>query len=121
MSQHILAHLSAADPVLAGLIRAVGPYALELQSECHPFQALAQAIAHQQLNGTAANTILGRLVDGCGQGAFPTPQQVLAAPARSLRAAGFSFAKVAALQGPRRQDPRRRGPRRAPTLARSER
>jgi DNA-3-methyladenine glycosylase II len=98
VSQHILAHLSAADPVLAGLIRAVGPCALALQSECHPFEALAQAIAHQQLNGTAANTILKRFIDGCGQGAFPTPQMVLAASARSLRAAGFSFAKVAALR-----------------------
>jgi DNA-3-methyladenine glycosylase II len=98
VSQHILAHLSAADPVLAGLIRAVGPCALALQSECHPFEALAQAIAHQQLNGTAANTILKRFIDGCGRGAFPTPQMVLAASARSLRAAGFSFAKVAALR-----------------------
>ncbi len=98
MSQHILAHLSSADPVLAGLIHAVGPCALALQSECHPFEALAQAIAHQQLNGTAANTILKRFIDGCGQGAFPTPQMVLAASERSLRAAGFSFAKVAALR-----------------------
>ena len=98
MSQHILAHLSAADPVLAGLIHAVGPCALALQSECHPFEALAQAIAHQQLNGTAANTILKRFIDGCGQGAFPTPQMVLAVSERSLRAAGFSFAKVAALR-----------------------
>jgi DNA-3-methyladenine glycosylase II len=98
VSQHILAHLSSADPVLAGLIHAVGPCALALQSECHPFEALAQAIAHQQLNGTAANTILKRFIDGCGQGAFPTPQMVLAASERSLRAAGFSFAKVAALR-----------------------
>ncbi|HSY46212.1 MAG TPA: hypothetical protein VK800_09190 [Steroidobacteraceae bacterium] len=98
MSQHILAHLSSADPVLAGLIHAVGPCLLEPESECHPFQALAQAIAHQQLNGTAANTILKRFIDGCGQGAFPTPQMVLAASERSLRAAGFSFAKVAALR-----------------------
>jgi DNA-3-methyladenine glycosylase II len=98
VSQHILAHLSAADPVLAGLIRAVGPCSLEPPSECHPFQALAQAIAHQQLNGIAANTILKRFIEGCGRGAFPTPQMVLAASARSLRAAGFSFAKVAALR-----------------------
>jgi DNA-3-methyladenine glycosylase II len=97
VSQHILDHLSGADPVLGGLIRAVGPYLIELDGECHPFQALAQAIAHQQLNGTAANTILKRLIHSCGAGAFPTPQMVLAASADSLRAAGFSFAKVAAL------------------------
>ena len=98
MSQHILDHLSGADAVLGGLIRAVGPYVIELDGECHPFQALAQAIAHQQLNGTAANTILKRLIHSCGAGAFPTPQMVLAASAHTLRAAGFSFAKVAALR-----------------------
>src|SRR5215475_1171520 len=98
MSQHILNHLSGADAVLGGLIRAVGPCRLEAQAECHPFQTLARAIAHQQLNGTAANTILRRLVDSCGAGVFPTPAQVLAASAASLRAAGFSFAKVAALR-----------------------
>jgi DNA-3-methyladenine glycosylase II len=94
----VLAHLAAADPVLGRLIRAAGPYRLERQSDCEPFQILAQAIAHQQLNGTAANTILARLVDSCGAGVFPTPAQVLAAPVAQLRAAGFSFAKVAALK-----------------------
>ena len=98
MSQHILNHLSGADAVLGGLIRAVGPCRLEAPAECHPFQTLARAIAHQQLNGTADNTILKRLVDSCGAGVFPTPEQVLAASAASLRAAGFSFAKVAALR-----------------------
>jgi DNA-3-methyladenine glycosylase II len=98
MSRHILAHLSRADAVLGGLIRAVGPCRLAPEAACHPFQTLAQAIAHQQLNGTAANTILRRLADSCGAGVFPTPEQVLAASAESLRAAGFSFAKVAALR-----------------------
>ena len=98
MNQETLAHLSSADAVLGGLIRAVGPYKLATPQDCHPFQVLAQAIAHQQLNGTAANTILKRLVDSCGQGKFPTPHQVLEASVERLRAAGFSFAKVAALK-----------------------
>jgi DNA-3-methyladenine glycosylase II len=98
MSRHILEHLARADPVLGGLIRAVGPCRLATEPDCHPFQTLARAIAHQQLNGTAANTILRRLVDSCGAGVFPTPEQVLAASVESLRAAGFSFAKVAALR-----------------------
>jgi DNA-3-methyladenine glycosylase II len=98
MNDEILAQLSRADPVLAGLIRAVGPAKLDPPQDCHPFQVLSRAIAHQQLNGTAANTILRRLVESCGQGAFPTPQMVLDAPVASLRAAGFSFAKVAALK-----------------------
>jgi DNA-3-methyladenine glycosylase II len=98
MSEVILRHLASVDPVLGGVIRAAGPYRLELEGGCEPFQILAQAIAHQQLNGTAANTILARLVATCGAGTFPTPAQVLAAPAAQLRAAGFSFAKVAALK-----------------------
>jgi DNA-3-methyladenine glycosylase II len=98
MSRHILTHLSRADAVLGGLIRAVGSCRLSAQVDGQPFQTLARAIAHQQLNGTAANTILKRLVDSCGAGVFPTPEQVLAASAESLRAAGFSFAKVASLR-----------------------
>jgi DNA-3-methyladenine glycosylase II len=98
MSRHILTHLSRADAVLGGLIRAVEPREQTAEADCHPFETLARAIAHQQLNGTAANTILKRLVDSCGGGRFPTPEQVLAASTDSLRAAGFSFAKVAALR-----------------------
>jgi DNA-3-methyladenine glycosylase II len=98
MNQKILTHLSRADAVLGGLIRAVGPCKFDPPEDGHPFQVLAQAIAHQQLNGTAANTILKRLIDSCGQGAFPTPRLVLETPVESLRAAGFSFAKVAALK-----------------------
>src|SRR5580658_2877379 len=98
MSKHIKAHLSKSDPVMAGLIGVVGAYEPEAREEIHPFQALAQAIAHQQLNGIAANTILKRLIESCGRGSFPSPQCVLDASVESLRAAGFSFAKVAALK-----------------------
>ena len=97
-SRHILQHLSRVDPVLGGVIRAAGPYNNAPEAGCAPFQILAQAIAHQQLNGTAANTILKRLVDSVGGGTFPTPAQVLAAPPAQVRAAGFSFAKIAALK-----------------------
>jgi DNA-3-methyladenine glycosylase II len=98
MSRQILRHLAKCDPVLAGVIRAAGPYRLAPDAACEPFQTLARAIAHQQLNGTAANTILGRLIASCGEGVFPTAHQVLAAPEAQLRAAGFSFAKIAALK-----------------------
>jgi DNA-3-methyladenine glycosylase II len=98
VSAHILRHLAAADPVLGAVIRAAGPLRLGPANDCEPFQTLARAIAHQQLNGTAANTILARLVASCGDGAFPTPARILEMPAAALRAAGFSFAKVAALK-----------------------
>jgi DNA-3-methyladenine glycosylase II len=98
MSKRILTHLSNADGVMAGIIRTAGPYELKADLDCAPFQALAHAIAHQQLHATAANNILKRFVDTVGGGTFPTPQQVLDAPETTLRAAGFSFAKIASLR-----------------------
>jgi DNA-3-methyladenine glycosylase II len=99
MSKKITTHLSAADLVMSGLIQAAGPYTMKAKIEGGPFQALARAIAHQQLNGTAANTILTRFINTVGSnGEFPTPQQVLDAPEATLRAAGFSFAKIASLR-----------------------
>ncbi len=97
MSERILAHLTRSDPILGGVIRIAGPLRLPL-GDHEPFQALAHAIAHQQLNGIAANTILRRLVVACGKDDFPTPQAILDASTATLRAAGFSFAKVAALK-----------------------
>ena len=98
MSRKSLAHLSSVDLVMRELIAAAGPYRLRVEATCPPFQILARAIAHQQLNGTAADTILARFIAACGAGAFPTPQAVLAASDAQLRAAGFSFAKIAALR-----------------------
>jgi DNA-3-methyladenine glycosylase II len=98
MSEEIIAHLTRADPVLGAVIRAVGPLRFELRTDGEPFQTLTHAIAHQQLNGMAANTILRRLVESCGEGSFPTPQAILDASTATLRAAGFSFGKIAALK-----------------------
>ena len=98
MTKRILTHLSKADLVMAGIIRAAGPYKLEANLEHTPFEALARAIAHQQLHATAANTILKRFIDAVGDGTFPSPQQVLDAPDTTLRAAGFSTSKSAALK-----------------------
>ena len=98
MSRRITAHLAGRDAVMAALVAAVGAYRLEPELECTLFRALARAIAHQQLHANAANAILRRFVSSCGSGEFPTPEEVLAAPRRKLRAAGFSLAKIAALK-----------------------
>src|SRR5579871_6477217 len=91
-------HLSTADANMRGLIRVTGEYRLNLQPECHPFESLARAIAHQQLHAAAANSILGRFIQSCGNGRFPTPATLLATPVAALRATGFSLAKIAALR-----------------------
>ncbi|MEZ5458618.1 MAG: DNA-3-methyladenine glycosylase 2 family protein [Steroidobacteraceae bacterium] len=93
------AALAASDPVLARLIEAAGPCRLEPARDRPPWQHLARAIAHQQLNGNAAATILSRFVALYGDaGSFPTPGQLLATPVATLRGCGFSASKVAALQ-----------------------
>jgi DNA-3-methyladenine glycosylase II len=83
------------------LIRRHGPCALVPQRWA-PYEALTRAIAHQQLNGRAAETILGRFValfgDGRGDGRFPAPADVLATRPARLRRAGFSRAKVRAIK-----------------------
>jgi DNA-3-methyladenine glycosylase II len=98
VSEHILSHLSGIDRNMGGLIRAVGAYGLVLESNCHPYESLAQAITHQQLHAAAARSILARFVNTFGNGAFPTPETVLAAPNEALRAVGLSFSKIAALK-----------------------
>ena len=87
----------ARDPVMRALIRRHGPCELEPHRRS-PYEALSRAIAHQQLNGRAAETILGRFVALFPKGRFPAPAAVLAARTTTLRRAGFSRAKVRALK-----------------------
>lgn len=91
-------HFAACDPVMAALIRAGGPYRLAVQSAYSPFESLARAITHQQLNGVAANRILSRFIALFGDGDFPEPAAVIARPDHELRAVGLSFAKIASLK-----------------------
>ena len=91
-------HFAACDPVMAALIRAAGPYRLAPETARSPFESLARAITHQQLNGIAAERILGRFVALCGNGEFPLPAAVIARPDHELRAVGLSFAKIASLK-----------------------
>jgi len=87
----------ARDPVMRALIRRHGPCALTPHGRS-PYETLTRAIAHQQLNGRAAETILGRFVALFPDARFPAPAVVLAARTTTLRRAGFSRAKVRALK-----------------------
>ena len=55
-------HLSKVDKVLARVIRQVGPVNVTPPKGTSPFMSLVRAVAHQQLTGKAANTILGRVL-----------------------------------------------------------
>ena len=98
MSAAIIEHLGSVDPVMKRLIAAAGPFAIETREEHSSFETLARAIAHQQLNGKAAQSILNRFVTSCGGGVFPAPEALLGLEDAALRAAGFSFSKIAALR-----------------------
>ena len=98
MTHAVIAHLGKADPVMKRLIAAAGPFAMEAREQQTPYEALARAIAHQQLNGKAAQSILNRFVSTCGQGLFPGPAALLALEDAQLRASGFSFSKIRALR-----------------------
>src|SRR5258708_270003 len=89
--------LSKSDPALADLMRAAGPFKMEIRELHSPFEALARNIIHQQLNGTAAATIHGRVVALAGPRKL-RPQSILDATADDLRAAGLSRNKLEALK-----------------------
>jgi 3-methyladenine DNA glycosylase/8-oxoguanine DNA glycosylase len=93
-----LDYLQRSDKTLCTLISKVGPCKLGERRYSSPFAALFQAIVYQQLNGTAAGTILGRVKALYPRKKFPDPQDVLATPDETLRNAGLSRAKVAAIK-----------------------
>lgn len=89
-----LAHLRATSPELDALIEAAGRYEVDPDPDLEPFAYLLRSIVFQQLNGTAARTIHGRVLDLFG-GRVPTPQQLLDTDAETLRTAGLSANKSA--------------------------
>lgn len=98
LDRAIRAHLSAADPDLAALVARIGPCGLRMHAAREPYEALVDAIAHQQLHGRAAQAILGRMVALAG-GVFPDPAALLALPVEALRGCGFSGSKIVAMHG----------------------
>lgn len=98
MHAKALAHLRAADEKLAAVIDLVGPCVIRPDPKLSPFQALVEAVAHQQLTGKAAQTILGRVKALYAPRDFPRPEDLLSTPDEPLRGAGLSRAKVAAVK-----------------------
>ena len=89
-------HLAKVDPRLAPIIDKHGQPTMAPTRDA--VQSLARAIVGQQLSGKAASTIWGRVLDLYPKRKFPTPAAILATPDASLRAAGLSGAKAAAIK-----------------------
>ena len=94
-----VAHLRKADPALAKVIGAVGPFGMQLKVSRSLFGALAEAIVYQQLSNKAAATIYGRI-----EALYPrarqgfTPAHIQRTADDKLRGVGLSRAKVLALR-----------------------
>ena len=91
-------HLADSDPALGSLIARVGAFGLRPRPTQSLFAAIARAIVYQQLSGSAASTILGRVRAIYAPKRFPTPRDILDTPPERLRSAGLSTAKTAALR-----------------------
>lgn len=93
-----VSHLKKASPAMKALITRIGSCALEVEAARSPFQSLVTAVAHQQLHGKAAATILGRFQNLFPRGRFPTPKALATVTDEQLRGVGFSRAKAAAIR-----------------------
>jgi DNA-3-methyladenine glycosylase II len=96
--EHAHRHLAATDPRLAALIARSLHYNIKPAVRIRPFHALAESIAYQQLSGKAAATIFGRVRALYPKEKWLDPEKLLATRDETLRAAGLSRSKTAALK-----------------------
>lgn len=90
-------HLRRVDPVMAGVIEAVGPCRFKTVSHLSHFESVARSIIHQQLSGKAAATIHGRF-ESLFDDARPDAAALAALSDDSLRSAGLSRQKLGYLR-----------------------
>lgn len=93
------AALVKAEPRFAPVVAAAGPCRLTAGRRAHPthFVSLASSIIYQQLSGKAAATIYGRFA-ALFPDAMPTAERLPRLRDTTLRQAGLSAAKVAAVR-----------------------
>ncbi|HKN33879.1 MAG TPA: DNA-3-methyladenine glycosylase [Terriglobales bacterium] len=87
-------HLRKSDPVLASIIKNVGPFRMNYDEPV--FHHLAEAIVYQQLHGKAAATIFKRLTDLAGSPL--RPEGILKLSEVQLRGVGLSKQKLSYLR-----------------------
>jgi DNA-3-methyladenine glycosylase II len=91
-------HLCERDECLKRLIAEMVPFQIDVAEEQSPYEVLLESIAYQSISGKAAATIYGRIKALGENGRPPTPEAMVKLPARKLRKAGLSGAKVAAMK-----------------------
>ncbi len=93
-----VAALAAADKRMARLIERAGPFTMRPEKLQSPFEALLRSIVSQQLSGAVAKVIYSRVEALLPKQRARMPQAVLDAADDTLRGAGLSRAKVAAVK-----------------------
>jgi DNA-3-methyladenine glycosylase II len=88
-------HLMKADPVMRGIVKRVGPLAIETRGE--PYEALLRSVLYQQLAGAAAAAIERRFL-ALFDDQIPSPPQLAVVSDEALRAAGLSRQKASYLR-----------------------
>ncbi len=96
-AQEAIASISEADERIGLLIQLVGPFKLDYRPAQDPFEALCQAVVHQQLSSKAAGTIYRRFTELIFPAVIPTPESVQTLSAEQMKSAGLSGAKTAAI------------------------
>src|SRR3954462_11219151 len=91
-------YLAQSDPRFAALIARARPFEPRASVLARPFDALAESIAYQQLNGKAAATIWGRVRALYPKTKWLDPAKVVVTPDEKLRGAGLSRSKAAAIK-----------------------
>lgn len=91
-------HLSKVCKRFARVVPRHEPYPTKFEKTKDPFRALVRAVVYQQLSGKAAATIHGRMLALFPDKDHPDPEDLLGATPETLRAAGLSRQKIAALK-----------------------
>jgi 3-methyladenine DNA glycosylase/8-oxoguanine DNA glycosylase len=91
-------HLSERDENLKVLISDLAPFHIKYEDVDSPYEILLESIAYQSISGKAAATIYGRIKALGENGRPPNPAKMLQIPAKKLRKAGLSGAKIAAFR-----------------------
>ncbi len=91
-------YLAATDPRMAALITRSLRYNVKPERLIRPFDALAESIAYQQLSGKAAAAIWKRVRALYPRRKYLDPKRILETPDETLRGAGLSRNKIAAIK-----------------------
>ena len=86
-----LKHLKKSDPVIAAIIRRVGPCAIQYREPS--FETLVRSIVYQQLSGRVASVIFARLHAAAGEEQL-TPEGIMKLRPEKMRKLGLSGQKT---------------------------